>query len=285
LETENDDGDENPPNYLSENVYHPRVALKSAIRDWLPDFSQEKRAFGPLVKPQPLSALTPIIPPIIPKINTCISLTLTTNSSAIAPLISDVTATQLHALADICSTVSLPITEAQLKSSVMNSLVSETKVVTTDAITGPILSTSISDNNIEISEKNSPNPPETMEIEKTISNEPSEATEELMDCGTPKHTLSDNSSLNSEPPVVKEEEASNNANGNLAIDQESENKAEKSQLSDDIVMADTSNELETAMQDESISEDEKLDAINFDDILLLCDLFYLPFEHGEKFIF
>lgn len=279
METENDDGDENPPNYLTENVYHPRAALKSAIRDWLPDFSEEKRAFGPMLKPQPPSALAPIIPPIIPKINTCISLTLTTNSSVNAPLISDVNTTQLQALADICSTVSIPINEAQLKSSVMNSLVSETKVVTTDAITGPILATSISDNNIEISEKNSPNPPETMDIEKTISNEPSEATEELMDCGTPKHTLSDNSSLNSEPPAVKEEA---NVNGNLAVDQESENKAEKSQLSDDIVMVDTSNEHETAMQDESISEDEKLDAINFDDILLLCDLFYLPFEHGEK---
>lgn len=262
LEIENDDSDENPPNYLSENIYHPRVALKSAIRDWLQDFYEDKKAFGPMLKPQPPSAIiAPIIPPIIPKINTCISLTLTTNTTAnTAP---EVNTTQLQALADICSNVT---NETMImKPSVMNSLVSETKVVTTDAISAPILTTSIvCDNNLEGKS------PEIMEIEKTTS----ETTEELMDCGTPKHTLSlsDNSSLNSEPPIVKEE----NVNGD-------EIKNEKTQLSDDIVMIETTNnEPETAMQEESISEEEKIDAINYDDILLLCDLFYLPFAHGKQ---
>lgn len=272
LEIENDDeGDENPLNYMSQNIYHPRVALKSAIRDWLPDFFEDKKAFGPMLKPQPpFSAQTPIIPPIIPKINTCMSLTLTTSSSAINAPASEVNTTQLQALAEICSTVTASNEQELLKPSVMNSLVSETKVVTTDVILTPILATSISESNFE---KTSPNPTETMEIEKTISTEASEATEELMDCGTPKHTLSDNSSLNSEPPATKEE----SINGIVA----QECKLEKSPMSDDVVMTETNNELETAMQDESISEDEKIDTINYEDILLLCDLFYLPFEHGK----
>ena len=204
LETENDDNDENPPNYLQENMYHPRVALKSAIRDWLPEFSEERKAFGPMLKPQPPANFAPIIPPIIPKINTCITMTLTTNSSSVAAPISDVnSAAQLHALADICSTVT---TESLPKPSVMNSLVSETKVITTDVLPSTVLATSTSDNNIaEMHEKSPPNQ-ENMEVEKTAS----EATEELMDCGTPKHTISDNSSLNSD---VKED--AGGANGGI----------------------------------------------------------------------
>lgn len=248
LEIENDDSDENLPNYNSDSIYHPRVALKSAIRDWLPDFFDDKKAYGPMLKPQPPSAVVlPIIPPIIPIINTCIGLTLTTNSITIP----DVNTTQLQALADICCSVT---NDAIYKPSVMNSLVSETKVVTTDAITSPIVTTSVYESNIKA---------ETMEIEKTVS------TEELMDCGTPKHTLSDNSSLNSDPPIAKD-----SLNG--SNDQE---KVEK--LSDDVVMIETRDN-ETEMQDESISDEDKIDAINCDDILLLCDLFHLPFAHGKQ---
>lgn len=207
-----------------------------------------------MLKPQPPSAVVlPIIPPIIPKINTCIGLTLTTNSvNAIS--IPDVNTSQLQALADICCSVT---NDAIYKPTVMNSLVSETKVVTTDAITTPILTTSIYESNVEIKASH-----ETMEIEKTVS------TEELMDCGTPKHTLSDNSSLNSEPPIAKEETTINNGSNE-------QEKVEKSQLSDDVVMVETSNETE-------MQEDEKIDAINCDDVLLLCDLFHLPFAHGKQ---
>lgn len=245
-------------------MYHPRVALKSAIRDWLPEFQEERKAFGPMIKPQPPTALAPIIPPIIPKINTCISLTLTTNSSSVMAPICEANTAQLHALADICSTVTG--TNEIIKPSVMNSLVSETKVVTTDVLPSTILSTSISESFLN---KIPPNHGEIMEVEKTGS----ETTEELMDCGTPKHTLSDNSSLNSEPPATKEEPSSSNG----AIESDKGH----SKLSDDIVMTETTNDHET-MQDESISEDDKFDPINYDDILLLCDLFYLPFEHGKQ---
>lgn len=226
-----------------------------------------------MLKPHPTGALAPIIPPIIPKVNTCMSLTLTTTSSVASVPTPDVVNTaQLQALAEICSTVT---SETLPKSSVMNSLVSETKVITTTAISAPILASTISESTIEISQKSPNITVDIMDVEK-VSTEPSETgTEEAMDCGTPKHTLSDSSSINSEPPVVKDELLSQNVNG---VGDEHD-KHEKSHLSDDVVMTESVNEQET-MQDESISEEEKCNPINYDDILLLCDLFYLPFEHG-----
>lgn len=62
LETENEDGTfEDTPAYLTENTYHPRLALKNAILDWLPEFFQEKQAFGPIVKPHPPVTSEPLV--------------------------------------------------------------------------------------------------------------------------------------------------------------------------------------------------------------------------------
>lgn len=56
LETENEEGicSEDAPACLSENVYHPRLALKNAINEWLPEFYVHKDAWGPLTKPHPI---------------------------------------------------------------------------------------------------------------------------------------------------------------------------------------------------------------------------------------
>lgn len=55
LETENEEGicSEEAPACLSKNVYHPRVALRNAIADWLPEFYLIKEAWGPITKPHP----------------------------------------------------------------------------------------------------------------------------------------------------------------------------------------------------------------------------------------
>jgi protein O-GlcNAcase / histone acetyltransferase len=291
LETENDDDDENLPNYLTENIYHPRVALKNAILEWLPDFFQEKQAFGPIVKPHPASALAPIIPPIIPSVNTCMTLTLTTpttSSSVSSMMIPEVNTSQLHALADICSSVT-GATELMPKPSVMNSLVSATKVVTTDVLTNPILVTSVLPDKMPVSSVPIPMPipvniMEVMDVEKT----PTEAipdeneTLELMDCGTPKHT-SDSSSLNSDVQLSSETQKDEVIkNGSPIIQMEPEIKNEKSQLSDDVVMTETMSN--HSMQIEIASDDDKTEnhIITYDDILLFCDMFYLPFEHGKQ---
>lgn len=295
LETENnDDDEENPPNYLSENIYHPRVALKNAILDWLPDFFQEKQAFGPIVKPHPQAAMAPIIPPIIPSINTCMTMTLTTptasSSSVAAPmLIPEVNTAQLHVLADICSTVT-GAAETMVKPSVMNSLVSATKVVTTDVLVNPILASSIS--NVMIPDKmpvSSVSIPinlnaDFMEVEKTPVETNSDENLELMDCGTPKHASDSSNSDLPSSDHQKNETIKTNGSSNSIIhtESEAETKNEKSQLSDDVVMAESVSN--NSMQIEVSPDDEKnsLQTITYDDILLLCDLFYLPFEHGKQ---
>lgn len=244
------------------------------------------------MKPHPQAAMAPIIPPIIPSINTCMTMTLTTptSSSAITTtmMVPEVNTAQLHVLADICSTVT-GVNDTISKPSVMNSLVSATKVVTTDVLVNPILASSIS--NISIPDKmpvSSVSIPinlntDLMEVEKIPAEITSEENLELMDCGTPKHA-SDSSSQNSDLPSAdhqKDEEAiktNGSSNSNIYTESETETKNEKSQMSDDVVMAETASN--NSMQIELMSEDEK--TVTYDDILLLCDLFYLPFEHGKQ---
>lgn len=84
LETETEDGiSEDIMPTLPENVYHPRRALKNAIFDWFAEFKRHKQAWGPISKPQPVVTMAiPIPVPIIPSINTCMSLTTTTQSTS-----------------------------------------------------------------------------------------------------------------------------------------------------------------------------------------------------------
>lgn len=55
-ETEDDVVEEESPKYISnndQNVYHAKRALRMAILDWIPEFSKQKQAYGPITKPQP----------------------------------------------------------------------------------------------------------------------------------------------------------------------------------------------------------------------------------------
>ncbi|XP_067618592.1 protein O-GlcNAcase [Eurosta solidaginis] len=142
LETENEDGtneEELPVDCLSKNIYHPRIALKNAIAEWLPEFFVEREAWGPITKPQPQVTMVMPIIPIIPSINTCMSLTTTTTTSTSTKTATmpEVNTTQLQALADVCSTVNSSVINP-ISNPVMNSLVSPTKVVTNDDIVNPI---------------------------------------------------------------------------------------------------------------------------------------------------
>lgn len=141
LETENEEGIvDDAPIYATKNIYHPRVALRDAITDWLPEFFVPKEAFGPITKPHPpVTIIVPIIP-IIPSVNTCMSLTTTTTTSTTTAQMNvpEVNTTQLQAFADVCSTVTtepLP----PIANVIMNSLVSPTKVITNDLIRNPIV--------------------------------------------------------------------------------------------------------------------------------------------------
>lgn len=143
LETETEDGllGEDVPSTLSPNMYHPRRALKNAVNEWLPEFSKKRTAYGVIAKPQPCVA--PTIPiPIIPSVNTCMSLTsattttTTASGSSTTPIVAAVLApvvgvsgNHLQALAEVCSTVMSGENFQPPPGPIMNSLVSENKVV------------------------------------------------------------------------------------------------------------------------------------------------------------
>lgn len=331
METENEDGItlEDAPAYMTENTYHPRQALKSAILEWLPDFFHEKLVFGPIVKPHPpVPAIMPIMP-ILPSINTCMSLTTSTTSTTTSTMtpMPEVNTTQLQALADVCSSVG--VAEPPL----LNSLVSPTKVITTESIPNPILSTSVSNlslpTKIPISsvpvgsissiqkcdQDEKTRSPEIVDvpiennedIEKiaditdkisSVENHMSDETPMLepalepMDCGSgtisPKHNIDiDNIS----PTIGSESEL------NIKTNQTKDDVKMTKSLHEDVIMSETVSN-GSSMQVETLSDTSLVSAnsdvvidekptpaekeINADDILLLCDLFYLPFEHGSQ---
>lgn len=156
LETETEDGviGEDVPSTLSPNMYHPRRALKNAINEWLPEFNKKRTAYGVIAKPQP--AVAPTIPiPIIPSVNTCMSLTSSTTTTTTAssvpvtmtptPIAVSNNSTHLQALAEVCSTVIntecfSPVVPV---GPVMNSLISETKVISEAVLLPSVIASAV----------------------------------------------------------------------------------------------------------------------------------------------
>ncbi|KYM99102.1 PREDICTED: protein O-GlcNAcase [Cyphomyrmex costatus] len=260
LETETEDGvlGEDVPSTLSPNMYHPRHALKNAISEWLLEFDKKKAAWGVIAKPQPCVA--PTIPiPIIPSVNTCMSLTSTTTTTVPATPTPGTNSNHLQALAEVCSSVTGSDSFVPPSGPVMNSLVSDIKV-----ISEPVLTT----------------------LTSNMSNEPPStglSSIEPMDCNTtpnnsPAHVakipaeddaMVDNSSTCSEASgsmQVEVDGVSPTVNGTQMI---IENDSENHESSDN---ADT-------VSQEPIDIEKQL---THEDLSLLCDLFYLPFEHGGQ---
>ncbi|XP_045473462.1 protein O-GlcNAcase isoform X1 [Harmonia axyridis] len=294
LETETEDGQmcEDIPTSLSPNMYHPRQALRNAIKEWLPEFSKHKSAWGPIAKPQPAVTVIPV--PIIPSINTCMSLTSTTTTSS--TVTSTVNATQLQALAEVTVNDSMV---NPLPGPIMNSLVSESKVVCNESIPNPITTVSIpipvtgiqdetrqitvlsgaiikpkinnsneefinsQDREIRNGEEKAVgekdvNAKQTMNTDRGANeNDSSPSTSEPMDCNcTPNISPSH---------VIKSTGASNE---DIAMSEIS-----TSSGSMQVEMYDT-------MTDGKL--EKKYGELSMDDLTLLCDLFYLPFEHGGQ---
>ncbi|XP_005181562.1 protein O-GlcNAcase [Musca domestica] len=353
LETENDDengSDDLPVDCcLSKNIYHPRMALKNAISEWLPEFFLEKEAWGPITKPQPQVTLVMPIIPIIPSINTCMSLTTTTTTSTNAktPNVPQVNTTQLQALADVCSTVNSSSVNP-ISNAVMNSLVSPTKVVTNEDIINPIPTCVAS--NIELPKKI---PISIVSVPIMVSKEVNSDSDDMRDADeiTPAtkaeelpvkpetsatsdkeflpevpETIKDEAKLEEEDVVIEDKQADADSSG-LSIDamaddnnlspvsagnepmecsssltsqispKDENGKPGAANANEDVVMAETSSNsdnMNNTMQVESVesspisvaemTEIEKVpneaSKINAEDLYFLCDLFYLPFEHG-----
>ena len=71
-----------PPDDLPPHVYHPRLALKTAIKDWVTEFTIARNMWGPITKPQVGMNPTGIIQP---SVNTCMTATTTTSSNMLLP--------------------------------------------------------------------------------------------------------------------------------------------------------------------------------------------------------
>ncbi|XP_050304406.1 protein O-GlcNAcase isoform X2 [Anthonomus grandis grandis] len=299
LETETEDGlsGEDVPATLSPNMYHPKQALKNAIKEWLPEFSKHKSAWGPIAKPQPAVAVVPV--PIIPSINTCMSLTAgtttVTSSGAPQPIVSS---NQLQALAEVCSTVST-LSDSIVNPGpgpVMNSLVSETKVVTNDSIPNPIApvavpitlddekskSITILEGAIVKPEKAKPNGAQSTTNGDTMLDDQRETTKEENVMST-EHSISNESSLSPSEPM--------DCNSTPNISPAHLNKIVAGS-SEDVAMSETSTssgsmQIEPSDANQMIVEnpsetDRKDNDLTYEDLALLCDLFYLPFEHGSQ---
>lgn len=354
LETENEEGicQEDAPAFLSQNVYHPRLALKNAIANWLPEFYQEKEAWGPISKPQPAVTMVMPIIPIIPSVNTCMTLTSTstTTTTTANPLpVPEVNTTQLQLFADVCSTVtSAP---ESVPAPIMNSLVSATKVVTNESLPNPVAAavTNLSiPATIPISsipgpimsiKTSTPSAGEPLEADAVIENDLEqqqldESSEKRKSQEIPllvdeelkteeeqaKLELDENevkmvdASESEEKMTVNDEVVINQVKINIEEDDDGGAKGASavavepmecgSSLTspkhvmkthfDDVMMSETTSTCSGSMQVESsdtslISNAEMAEfktahekELTPADITLLCDLFYLPFEHGSK---
>lgn len=289
LETETEDGlsGEDVPTTLSPNMYHPRQALRNAITEWLPEFAKHKSAWGPIAKPQPAVTIVPV--PIIPSINTCMSLTTTTTttSSSTAPIVSS---NQLQALAEVCSTVSGADSLVNpMPGPVMNSLVSETKVVCNESIPNPIapvpVPITVSDNSKSITILNGAHVKldkvkPAMNGDQKGSTDGVEGKEE--NCMNTDNSLSNESSFSpSEPmdcnstPNISPAHFGKNAGSNEDVAMSSEHSTSSGSMQ---VETESANQMVVENQE----SDKKGCELTFEDLSLLCDLFYLPFEHGGQ---
>ncbi|KAF5298117.1 hypothetical protein FQA39_LY02541 [Lamprigera yunnana] len=301
LETETEDGlsGEDVPATLSPNMYHPRLALRNAIKEWLPEFSKQKAAWGPIAKPQPAITVVPV--PIIPSINTCMSLTTTTTttSSGIAttPLVNT---TQLQALAEVCTTV--PGSDSlvnPISTPVMNSLVSETKVVCNESIRNPITPIPIpilpsnSTKSItilngahikldkgKIIEKENKKCDLNGELKENELTKTDTILKDEISMNTDSSTEGNDSSLSPSEPM--------DCNSTPNASPSHMNKCCSS--NEDVAMIETSTSSGSMQIEQNDNNRINLENTCFrresqltvEDLSLLCDLFYLPFEHGGQ---
>ncbi|XP_011495970.1 PREDICTED: protein O-GlcNAcase isoform X1 [Ceratosolen solmsi marchali] len=252
LETETEDGvvGEDVPSTLSPNMYHPRRALKNAINEWLLEFSKKRVVFGVIAKPQPCVASTIPIS-IIPSVNTCMSLTSSTTTTTSTPMV------------PVASTPIVPPSGP-----IMNSLVSETKVVN-ESVTLPLVTC----------------------IGGTIPSSLNIHSTEPMDCNTtPTNSPAHISKISVQDDDIMVENTSNCSAtcGNMHIEVDGHLVV----VNGTHMIVEKDGEHRENHRDRHINLDEPEEDALFlkdidkqlthEDLSLLCDLFYLPFEHGGQ---
>ncbi|XP_064095431.1 protein O-GlcNAcase-like isoform X1 [Macrobrachium nipponense] len=235
LETEGDDSSDDCPTGLSPNAYHPRRAMRIALMEWLTEFNRPISAFGSIQQPQ---IPTPV--PILPSVNTCMSVTSTTQAAPGLPQ------PNINQLAEVAQ----EITYNPAMNPIMNSLVSENKVVV-DTI------------------------PEETDTASTVSQDASTTSGvEPMDCNPSPATS----------PPHNEDMLIENGERNKVLDSDSE---ESTTPVIDTFAPEVDSDTKTSTKpsltlplDTPLDNEE--DNLTVDDLQLLVDLFYLPFEHGRQ---
>ncbi|KAI8423282.1 hypothetical protein MSG28_014307 [Choristoneura fumiferana] len=345
LESESEQGvcEDEVPLALGKHVYHPRQALRLAIKEWLPEFSIPKTAQGPVIKPQPPVTVCFTVPPvpiipIMPSVNTCMSLltATTTTTTTAAAAIPTVSAQQL--LAD-CSHSAISPAENynSVSNPVMNSLVSPTKVILNESIQNPIIPMAANialPNEIPVSSL-----PVPMLGLKVLDENVEKNEDQSMESGQDKNDSVANDSVLETASFIEDmkKEEKDDQDTIIVDDEKNEEQQQNGEMSlgdtpqtlspsrpslpeaepldvdppsatttdTDVVMNDQLSEngsmqvepsnspLSTDMMVESVDaaepaddpvEESSLDsnALTEDDLVLLCDLFYLPFEHGSR---
>lgn len=155
---------------------------------------------------------------------------------------------------------------------VMNSLVSASKIVTNEAIVNPIVSSSVT--NMVIPDK-IPIPC----IPVSMMTDPGHV-DVVQEQEKPVEMEDDESVIKEEQMAIVEENEVGSADGEPMECQAVVALSKDGERSEDVVMADSSPSLEET-HDINLKS-AAVSIITQDDLSLICDLFYLPFEHGGK---
>ncbi|XP_037091378.1 LOW QUALITY PROTEIN: protein O-GlcNAcase-like [Pollicipes pollicipes] len=235
LETESEEGAE--PHQVPPDVYHPRHALRMALREWLPEFNKARTAHGALqqrvltITPGALEGPAPVP---IPGINTCMATTSTVTTDTTS--VPAGTVKQLQAIA-----------EAQI--------IKAEEVV---GVTGPVL------NSLADAEK------------IVVPSTPGELAEQPAEPGPPCEPMECNSAP--ADAADKVEPAAEAAPGEPMAVESGPARPPDMQLEPGPDGAAAPADDSPASATMSVEEEEE--DLTEDDLMVMSDLFYLPFEHG-----
>ena len=245
-----------PPNNLPAHVYHPRHASRAAMTEWLPEFYKVKPMWGPITKPQvglnPVGALQP-------SVNTCLTTTSTTSSintplpmsnlgmPSTPPIIpkpeSEIIQNPVEAInAHAQNLHQLPLVTPLVP--MMNSLVSHNVVVMERSVT-----------------ETTDLKPEPMEVIPGA---------ESLTCSSPGHTMELVTTAPSTPAMAAEMSDTNPPTPASVMQTEPETESV------------TSNGMTKAESTTMLCDPSDPGVMAVDELELLCDMFYLPWEHGPR---
>ncbi|KAG0725771.1 Protein O-GlcNAcase [Chionoecetes opilio] len=253
LETEGEDPSDDCPTGLSPSAYHPRRALRLALHDWLQEFQRPVSAFGTIQQPQ-IPIPTPV--PILPSVNTCMSITSTTIATpGQAPIIPPI---MVPIIAPIIAPNINATTFTPAMNPIMNSLVSENKVI------------------VEV-----PAPVEEPDSSSSTSQDASSTSGvEPMDCNpspstSPHHSTDDTIMMENGDAKI---ETSTQGSPEVPLDH-----TEAPTTPSTITTVPTIPPSTPTMPHQpplTLVEEDK-EELTVDDLQVLAELFYLPYEHGR----